>query len=180
MQNRLSSVYGTIAEACSRLDAQLVLSLGRPGAATTMRSSNNALIVDYAPQTALLRRAALTITHGGLNTVLESLSAGVPLVVTPIANDQPGNAVRVEALGVGRFLPIGELEVNSLRTTIADVLATPAFAKRARVFAAELAQLDGPALAAELIERAFLTGKRVTRASRAASSAIGATYRSGQ
>jgi len=38
------------------------------------------LVVEYAPQLELLAKARLTITHAGLNTVLDSLSNGVPLV----------------------------------------------------------------------------------------------------
>jgi UDP:flavonoid glycosyltransferase YjiC (YdhE family) len=35
----------------------------------------------------LLKRAALCITHAGLNTTLESLAHGVPMVAIPIAYD---------------------------------------------------------------------------------------------
>jgi len=41
-------------------------------------------LVVYAPQLELLAKARLTITHAGLNTVLDSLSNGVPLVAIPI------------------------------------------------------------------------------------------------
>ncbi|MGA7216366.1 MAG: hypothetical protein WBX20_19355, partial [Terrimicrobiaceae bacterium] len=34
------------------------------------------IVVPFAPQLELLRRAALTITHAGLNTALESLNQG--------------------------------------------------------------------------------------------------------
>jgi UDP:flavonoid glycosyltransferase YjiC (YdhE family) len=38
------------------------------------------IVVRYAPQLALLSRAALTIFHGGLNTALESLAQPHPLI----------------------------------------------------------------------------------------------------
>ena len=41
------------------------------------------------PQLDLIKRASAVITHAGLNTVLESLSEGVPLVCIPLGNDQP-------------------------------------------------------------------------------------------
>lgn len=44
----------------------------------------------------VVKRAAAVITHAGLNTVLESLAAGVPLVTLPLGNDQPGVAARVQ------------------------------------------------------------------------------------
>ena len=57
------------------------------------------LVVHFAPQLEILTRAALVITHAGLNTVLESLSEGVPLVALPLGNDQPGVAARLKARG---------------------------------------------------------------------------------
>jgi UDP:flavonoid glycosyltransferase YjiC (YdhE family) len=57
---------------------------------------DDAIIVDYAPQLQLLKKASLCITHAGINTTLESLSNGVPLVAIPIANDQPGIGARIE------------------------------------------------------------------------------------
>jgi len=47
------------------------------------------LVVDYVPQRALLRRAMLTINCAGLNTTLDSLTCGVPLVAIPVGEDQP-------------------------------------------------------------------------------------------
>jgi len=48
------------------------------------------IVVEFAPQLELLKRAALCITHAGLNTALECLSNGLPMVAIPITNDQPG------------------------------------------------------------------------------------------
>ena len=53
------------------------------------------------PQLQLLRRAALFITHGGLNSIKESIHCGVPMLVAPIGFDQPGNAARVAFHGIG-------------------------------------------------------------------------------
>ncbi|MEO0648321.1 MAG: glycosyltransferase, partial [Cyanobacteria bacterium J06650_10] len=96
IQNRLIGVFQQIAEACSNLDVQLIISLGgsaKPDVLPTLAGSP--LVVEYAPQLDLLKKATLTITHSGMNTVLECLSNGVPIVAIPIANDQPGIASRV-------------------------------------------------------------------------------------
>ena len=55
----------------------------------------NAVVVDRAPQIELLKRSALCITRGGLNTTLEAMAQGVPLVAIPVTNDQPGVAARI-------------------------------------------------------------------------------------
>ena len=44
---------------------------------------------------------ALFVTHGGQNSFMEALTAGVPLVVCPGFGDQMGNAARAEKLGIG-------------------------------------------------------------------------------
>jgi UDP-glucoronosyl and UDP-glucosyl transferase len=47
------------------------------------------------------RAVKLMVTHGGVNSVLESLYFGTPLVVAPISTDQPDNAQRVADCGAG-------------------------------------------------------------------------------
>jgi len=104
-----------IAEACSGLDLQLVISLGGGQDPALLGDlPGDPVVVGYAPQLELIRRSALTISHGGLNTVLESLAQGVPMVVLPVAYDQPGVGARVEWSGVGRSIPIGGLTVDRL------------------------------------------------------------------
>jgi MGT family glycosyltransferase len=163
LQNRLTHVFRTIAEACAGSGSQLVLALGRKGASPPDGLPGNPVVVDYAPQVALLRRTSLVITHGGLNTTLESLSHGLPLVVVPIANDQPGVAARVAHLGLGEFTPVRKLNVPAMRRMLDRVLTTPGYRERSARMARTLQGLDGPARAADLIESAFATRRRVVR-----------------
>ena len=46
---------------------------GKPRSTLDLKLAGAAIVVPFAPQLELLRRAALTITHAGLNTALESL-----------------------------------------------------------------------------------------------------------
>jgi zeaxanthin glucosyltransferase len=155
LQNGLEHVFHTIAEACIDLEAQLVIGLGRKTASLAKALPGNPMVVDYAPQRALLRRASLVITHGGLNTTLEALSVGVPLVALPITNDQPGVAARIQHLGLGETLPIGQLTPAQLRQLIGKVLTNPEYCTRARECAQKISRQNGAAEAARLIEAAF-------------------------
>ena len=84
LQNGSESIFKTIAEACAGLDARLLISLGGGlDPARLGQLAGNPLVVSFAPQLEILKRAALVITHAGLNTVLESLCEGVPLVAVP-------------------------------------------------------------------------------------------------
>jgi MGT family glycosyltransferase len=162
LQNRLTHVFRIIAEACSGLEVQLVVALGRKGASAPEPLPGNPFIVDYAPQVALLQRASLVITHGGLNTTLESLSEGLPLVVVPIANDQPGIAARIAHLGVGEFMPIQKLTTTTMRQAVHRVLTTPRYRESSARIAEKLKRVNGQVLAADLIESAFTNRQRIT------------------
>jgi UDP-glucoronosyl and UDP-glucosyl transferase len=73
-------------------------------------------MINRVPQIEVLKRAALCITHAGINTALESLAEGVPMVAIPIGFDQPGIAARIAYHGVGEFI-----EVEDLRAGAADL-----------------------------------------------------------
>ena len=101
LQNRLVDVFKTIASACEGLDAQLVITLGGSFSPESLPElPGNPLVVSYAPQLELLQKTTLTITHAGMNTTLECLTNGVPMVAIPVANDQPGIASRIAWTGV--------------------------------------------------------------------------------
>jgi zeaxanthin glucosyltransferase len=162
LQNRLQHVFKMIAEACSTFDLQLVVALGNKNATPPPNLAGNPIVVGYAPQAALLKRAHLVITHCGLNTTLETLTQGLPMVGLPITNDQPGVATRVEHLGAGIKIPIHQLTTERLRDAIQQIQSNNRYRARARELADEIARVDGPGLAAELIETAFVTRQPVT------------------
>jgi zeaxanthin glucosyltransferase len=164
LQNRLADMFATIAEAVAPLDVQLVISLGSADqdvSTIAARCPGNPVIVPVAPQLQLLDRAALAITHAGLNTALESLARGVPMVAIPITNDQPGVARRLEWLGLAEVLLPRHLAAPRLRRAIERVLGDPGYRTRARERAAEIARLDGVGRAADIVEVAFRTNRPV-------------------
>src|SRR5262249_28326825 len=56
---------------------------------------------EFVPQTKILPRVDMVITHGGNNTFTECLAAGKPMVVLPLFWDQYDNAQRAHELGFG-------------------------------------------------------------------------------
>jgi len=164
LQNRLAETFTTIAEAVAPLGVQLVISLGsadQDAASLAARCPGNPVVVPVAPQLQLLDRAALAITHAGLNTALESLARGVPMVAIPITNDQPGVARRLEWLGLAEVVLPRHLTVPRLRAAVERVLGDPGYRSRVRERAAELAGLDGIGRAADIVEEAFRTNAPV-------------------
>jgi zeaxanthin glucosyltransferase len=165
LQNQIQRVFQEIACACEGLDAQLVISLGggaEPGQLASL--PGNPLVVSYAPQLELLSRAALTITHAGLNTVLESLSNGVPMVAIPVGNDQPGVAARVKWLGAGELLPLKRLRADRLRPLVKQVLEQEQYRLQARRLMLEIKRTNGVERASDLIEQLLYEQRPVLRA----------------
>jgi UDP:flavonoid glycosyltransferase YjiC (YdhE family) len=154
LQNGSEAVFRTIAEACVGLDAQLVISLGGgldPSRLGTL--PGDPVVVGYAPQLDIVKRVALVITHAGLNTVLESLAEGVPLVAIPLGNDQPGVAARVKARAAGMVVPRSKLNVRNLRHAVQTVLGDPSYRQAALSLKSAIGKVDGLNKAADIIEQ---------------------------
>lgn len=162
VQNGLSWIFETIAESCTDLDIQLIISLGGGAIPESLpKTSEKIIVVRYAPQLELLQKAALTITHGGMNTTLESLKNGVPMIVIPITNDQPGVSARVAWTGTGKVIPFGKVSAERLRNSIREVLTDDFYKKNALRLQQAIARSGGVHEAADIVEQAISTGKPV-------------------
>ena len=155
--NGLEHVYKTILDAVGELPTvQVVLSIGTNIDPESLGPvSQNTIVVRRAPQIELLKRAALCITHAGLNTTLKSLAQGVPMVAIPIAFDQPGISARIAHHGVGEFANLSNLAADNLLELIQKVLTDRSYAERAKYFKQVIAKTRGLDTAADVIERAF-------------------------
>ena len=87
---------------------------------------------DYAPFSQLLPRCAAIVHHGGMGTSAQSMAAGVPQLVTPMAHDQLDNAVRMERLGVARWLLVKKFKPNAAAALLGQLLSSPATADACR------------------------------------------------
>jgi zeaxanthin glucosyltransferase len=166
LQNRVTRWYEMIAEACAQLRVQLVVGLGRDVDEKNELETilaDRAIVMRFAPQHALMSHAPLVITHAGLNSALEALSAGVPIMTIPIAHDQAGVAARLRRLGVALTIPARRLTVPDLTAAISRLLNNPQFSSHSRLSADRLRPLNGPKMAADILETAFQTRARVQR-----------------
>ena len=154
LQNGSEAIFRIITDACAGLGAQLLISMG--GGLDPARLgplAGDPLVVHFAPQLEILKRAALVITHAGLNTVLESLSEGVPLVALPLGNDQPGVAARVKAKGACVVVSRHRLNPARLRRAVLLVLQDAGYRSAAQVLQEAIQQFDGAGRAAALSAR---------------------------
>jgi MGT family glycosyltransferase len=107
----------------------------------------------YVPQSLVLPRCSAVVCHGGSGSVLGALAHGLPLVVIPMGADQPLNAARCEALGVGRVLDALRSPPDDIRAAVAGVLDEPRYRGAAERVRDEIATLAPASHAVALLER---------------------------
>lgn len=85
---------------------------------------DNFILRDSVPQLEVLSFSHAFLTHGGANSLHESLSFGVPLAVVPLFGDQPVNADSVAAFGAGVGFrdPLNSLTVPALQDAVMGLL----------------------------------------------------------
>jgi MGT family glycosyltransferase len=157
LQNGLVEVFRSITQAAIRLkELQFVLAVGGQLDPDELGAvSANVVVVNHAPQIEVLKRSSLCITHAGLNTVLESLASGVPMVALPVTNDQPGVAARIANKKVGIVIPPHQASPEKFVTAVTQVLEDPTFRHNVQRMQKAIRSADGLSSAAAVLERAF-------------------------
>lgn len=114
----------------------------------------NFIVQAHVPQMEVLLRATVFVSHGGMNSVNESLSHGVPMLVIPQMGEQMIIGKRVEELGAGLYIEKAEVTVDRLREGVRRLLADTRFRERAFRVRQSFLNAGGVGRAADAI-RAF-------------------------
>lgn len=77
---------------------------------------------EYAPFSEVMPRCAALVSHGGIGTCAQALRAGIPHLVQYMAHDQPDNAQRLIALGVGDGLAARKFKAAVVARKLAALL----------------------------------------------------------
>jgi MGT family glycosyltransferase len=144
--------YRNCFEAFQDEDFQVILSLG----SNVPRESlgpvpTNFMVQTHVPQLDVLGRTAVFVTHGGMNSVSESLYHGVPMVVVPQMSEQAIVGRRVEQLGAGLYLAKEEVTAERLRELVQQLLANSPFRRQAALVRESFQAAGGVARAADSI-----------------------------
>jgi MGT family glycosyltransferase len=116
--------------------------------------ADNMTGAEFLPQVSILPHVDLVITHGGNNTVTESLRFGKPTVLLPLFWDQYDNAQRLHETGYGIRLDTYAHAPEELTGAIERLLGDEPLRARLQAVSTRLANAPGTVKAAELIERA--------------------------
>ena len=113
------------------------------------------MVYQQVPQLDLLPHLDGVVCHGGHNTVSETLSNGIPLVVIPIAYDQSHVAGRVVRTEAGERLNFNRFKANHLREAVQQILNNPSYREAAQKVGQSFVEAGGAATAANLLEQAI-------------------------
>jgi MGT family glycosyltransferase len=141
MQRTLGALAGT--------PYRFIVSMGPLHA--ELELADNMWGAEFVPQTSVLPRVDLVITHGGNNTTTEAMHFGKPMVLMPIFWDQHDNAQRVHETGYGRRLDTYHYSDSEMRDALAAML-DPGVRQRAEAAGQRVRSTDGVRRAADLIE----------------------------
>jgi len=144
--------FHTCIEAFSGGAYQLVLSVSKGDPRRLGRIPDHVLVRPAVPQLDLLARAALLVTHGGMNSVQEALLHEVPTIAVPHQPEQACVARQLARLGAGAMLPARRLSPQRLRSLAARMLHDEHLRRRVRQVAGSLREAGGaPRAAAEIL-----------------------------
>ncbi|PNV36302.1 OleI family self-immunity macrolide glycosyltransferase [Streptomyces sp. DH-12] len=152
--NRRPEFYRACIEAFDGLGWHVVMSVGAEVAATGLGKAGDGFEVHASvPQLDVLASASAFVTHGGMGSLMEAFSLGVPVVVVPQMAEQKVNAGQVEELGVGRHLPRDHATAETLRNAVQTVMDDPQIATAVTRLRRDISAAGGAAAAADVVEK---------------------------
>ena len=142
--------FAAVLAGLGQVDADVLFTVGSYDVSPLGPVPANVKVESYVPQSVAMACDAV-VTHGGSGTTIAALTRGLPQVVVPLFADQPHNAERIAAAGIGLAVDV-QSAASTLAPAVRRVLGEQSFAERARAVAVELAALPGPdAVLADLL-----------------------------
>jgi MGT family glycosyltransferase len=159
--------FRTCFDVLADLPARVLLAVGsHTDPARLGPPPTNTLVRASVPQLEVLRQTAVFVTHGGMNSVLEGLAGGVPLVVVPQQFEQLviGQAIadRGAATVLRHNLSNRPVPPAELRAAVQRALTDASQHASAKALADAVGEGGGAPAGAEVIQN-LLAGNGLTR-----------------
>ena len=156
LQGSRRSLFAAMTAACAAVGARAVVAHGGGLSDREAHSlPGNPLVRAFWSQTRVLPRCSAAILHGGFNTVLDALAAGVPIVAVPLAFEQPATAARLKRIGSARVVSAAEAGKGGLEPALRLVLDDPQYRRAARLLGTDMVGAGGAAEAAAMVDAAL-------------------------
>jgi MGT family glycosyltransferase len=144
--------YRNCFEAFATADCQVILAAGgNVSMASLGAAPPNFIVRPFVPQLQVLRRASAFVTHGGMNSVSESLYHCVPVVVIPHMGEQAIVGRRVEEIGAGLHVWKDEATPVKMRESVQRLLTEKGFREQAAVLRQSFQDAGGVSRATDRI-----------------------------
>lgn len=130
------------------------------------------IVRPHLPQVAALRVCDVVVCHGGNNTVMEALTAGLPVVALPFSTDQFAVAADIHAGGLGAALDPNRATADDLAAAVRAALGPGPRARAAKLGRA-LRRDPGEMRAARLLGRQAFLATQISSAGQRRAHATG-------
>jgi MGT family glycosyltransferase len=144
--------YRTCVEAFGDGHFQVAMTIGDVDPADVGPVPPTVQVASWFPQLAVLRQARAFVTHAGMNSTMEALYYGIPMLALPQMPEQAVNADRVAALGLGRKLDPQTITAEALRSAVDQVTVSPVIQANLHRMQAEVRHAGGAEAGAQAIE----------------------------
>ncbi|ESO12198.1 hypothetical protein HELRODRAFT_135418, partial [Helobdella robusta] len=96
----------------------------------------NVYTMKWLPQNELLANPTikLFITHGGINSIIESVYYAKPMIILPIAIDQHGNAAMAESKGYALVMSLSAFTSLGMVENVKSLLKNDSYKKAAEFY----------------------------------------------
>jgi rhamnosyltransferase subunit B len=161
-----AAFYGACVEACRQAGRRAILVTAHDQLVPSVLPER---IERYShlPLGKLMPLMEVVLHHGGRGTMSCALASGTPQAVLAWGADRPDNAVRLEQLGVAKYLPRPDWKAETVRKALESLAGSSAVRERCREVAGRIAGTDSLTAACQVIEDALrskgLTGGEAQR-----------------
>lgn len=150
--NREKDFYKICFDAFKDENLTVILSLGKGISPEKFKNiPNNFHVYSFVLQIEVLKYADIFITHGGMNSINEGINAGVPMIVIPMANDQPTNANKIIDLNLGKRLDKKSLNKSGLRNAVIELINDTSIKESIDKIKVKTSNLEGDKIATKII-----------------------------
>ncbi|WP_328868584.1 macrolide family glycosyltransferase [Streptomyces sp. NBC_00304] len=119
---------------------------------------DNVQLHRWVPQLAVLEHADAFVSHAGMNSVMEAMYFGTPVVAVPHMPEQRLVADRLQELGLGVHVPQAEASGERVRAEVDRIVKDGRTRARVDALSGAMRSADGPVLAADYVEKVAARG----------------------